>query len=123
MVVRATTLRLRERRARAADRRYGVRLLGAAAVAALSSVPFGLLLVLVEGSWRPLLAMDARAARRLHSTGLEHPAWTSTLRFLYDWVWDPVTLRCVVALLTAWLLYRRAWRLAAWSGVTAVAGD
>lgn len=122
MVVRATTLRLRERRARAADRRYGVRLLGAAAVAGLSSVPFGLLLVLVEGSWRPLLAMDARAARRLHSTGLEHPAWTSTLRFLSDWVWDPVTLRCVVALLTAWLLYRRAWRLAAWSGVTAVAG-
>lgn len=93
--MRVTALRLRERRARAADRRYGLRLLGAAAVAALSSVPFGLLLVLVEGRWRPLRAMDARAARQLHDTGLEHHAWTSALRFVSDWVWDPATLRCV----------------------------
>ncbi|WP_326667711.1 MULTISPECIES: phosphatase PAP2 family protein [unclassified Streptomyces] len=121
MVVRATGRLLRERRARAADRRFGARLIGAAAVAALSAVPFGLLLVLVEGRWRPLRVMDAGAARRLHETARAHPGWTSTLRFLSDWVWDPATLRCVVALLTVWLLWRRAWRLAAWSGVTAVA--
>lgn len=101
MVVRVTALRLRERSARAADRRCGVHLLGAAAVAALSSVPFGLPLVLVEGRWGPLRTMDVRAARRPHGTGLEHPAWTSALRFLSDWVWDPATLRCVVARLTA----------------------
>ncbi|MCX4445172.1 phosphatase PAP2 family protein [Streptomyces sp. NPDC087866] len=122
MVVRATTRLLRERRRRAADRAFGARLLGAAAVAALSAVPFALVLVLVEGHWRPLRAVDSGAAGHLHRTALGHPAWTSTLRFLSDWVWDPLTLRCVVAVLTGWLLYRRAWRLAAWSAVTAVAG-
>ncbi|MFD0020599.1 phosphatase PAP2 family protein [Streptomyces sp. NPDC058382] len=120
--MRATVLRPGERRARAADRRFGARLLGAAVVAAVSAVPFALLLVLVEGRWRPLRSVDAGAARRLHDTALEHPGWTSTLRFLSDWVWDPATLRCLVVLLTAWLLHRRAWRLAAWSAVTAVAG-
>ncbi|GAA3895990.1 hypothetical protein GCM10023084_55810 [Streptomyces lacrimifluminis] len=122
MVVRATAQRLRDRRRRAADRRFGVRLLGSAAVAAVAAVPFGLLLVLVEGHWQPLRRLDAGAARRLHEAALEHPAWTDTLRFLSDWVWDPFTLRTAVALLTVWLLYRRAWRLAAWSAVTAVAG-
>ncbi|THA68669.1 phosphatase PAP2 family protein [Streptomyces sp. A0958] len=122
MVVRATTRLLRERRRRAADRAFGVRLLGAAAVAALSAVPFALVLVLVEGHWRPLRAVDSGAAGHLHRTALDHPAWTSALRFLSDRVWDPLTLRCAVALLTGWLLYRRAWRLAAWSAVTAVAG-
>ncbi|MFF7339890.1 phosphatase PAP2 family protein [Streptomyces sp. NPDC008163] len=122
MVVRTTTRLLREHRRRAADRAFGMRLLGAAAVAAVCAVPFALVLVLVEGHWRPVRAVDSGAADRLHSTALAHPGWTSALRFLSDWVWDPLTLRCVVALLTGWLLYRRAWRLAAWSAVTAVAG-
>ncbi|MCX5264786.1 phosphatase PAP2 family protein [Streptomyces sp. NBC_00199] len=121
MAVRASVLRLRDRR-RAADRRFGVRLLGAAVVAAVAAVPFALLLILVEGRWTPLRRVDVGAAERLHRTAVTHPAWTRTLRFLSDWVWDPAVLRTVVALLTVWLLYRRAWRLAAWSAVTAVAG-
>jgi undecaprenyl-diphosphatase len=122
MVFRLTTRRMRERRRREADRRFGARLVGAAVVAALAAVPFALLLILVEGQWQPLRRLDAGAARRLNETALDHPAWTDTLRFLSNWVWDPVTLRIVVALLTLWLLHRRAWRLAAWSAVTAVAG-
>ncbi|MFE9852715.1 phosphatase PAP2 family protein [Streptomyces sp. NPDC005576] len=120
MPVRTTARRLRDHRR--ADRRFGARLLGAAAVAAVAAVPFALLLVLVEGQWQPLRRLDASAALRLHRTALDHAAWTSTLRFLSDWVWDPTTMRTLVALLTAWLLWRRAWRLASWAAVTAVAG-
>ncbi|MEU5655267.1 phosphatase PAP2 family protein [Streptomyces sp. NPDC047737] len=107
---------------RDADRRFGIRLFGSAAVAAVAAVLFGLLLVLVESGWHPLRRLDAGAARWLNRTALDHPAWTGTLRFLSDVVWDPVTLRAAVAVLTLWLLHRRAWRLAAWSAVTAVAG-
>ncbi|WP_327398777.1 phosphatase PAP2 family protein [Streptomyces sp. NBC_01288] len=121
-MVRATAQRLRDLRRRTADRRFGIHLFASAAVAATAAVPFGLLLVLVEGHWQPLRRLDAGAARRLNEAAVEHPAWTSMLRFLSDRVWDPVTLRAAVALLTVWLLYRRAWRLAAWSAVTATAG-
>ncbi|WP_405690530.1 phosphatase PAP2 family protein [Streptomyces sp. NBC_01185] len=110
------------RRRKDADRRFGVRLFGSAAAAAVAAVLFGLLLVLVESGWLPLRRLDAGAARWLNRTALDHPAWTGTLRFFSDVVWDPVTLRAAVAVLTLWLLYRRAWRLAAWSAVTAVAG-
>ncbi|WP_328315651.1 phosphatase PAP2 family protein [Streptomyces sp. NBC_00388] len=122
MPVRTTARRIRESRRRAADRRFGVHLLGAIVVAACAAVPFGLLLVLVKGRWGPLRRIDEGAANSLHHTALEHPGWTTTLQFLSDRVWDPFTLRTAVALLTVWLLYRRAWRLAAWSAVTAVAG-
>ncbi|WP_392667625.1 phosphatase PAP2 family protein [Streptomyces sp. LN785] len=122
MPVRAAVRRFTESRRRAADRRFGVHLLGAVAVAAVMAVPFGLLVVLVEGRWAPLRRLDAGAANRLHQAAVAHPAWTTTLRLLSDRVWDPVTLRTAVALLTVWLLHRRAWRLAAWSAVTAVAG-
>ncbi|MFF7334031.1 phosphatase PAP2 family protein [Streptomyces sp. NPDC090306] len=122
MPVRAALRRFRASRRSAADRRFGVHLLGATAVAAIAAVPFGLVLVLVEGHWEPLRRIDVDAARGLNRLALHHPAWTDVLRVLSNSVWDPVTLRVVVALLTVWLLYRRAWRLALWAAVTAVAG-
>lgn len=118
----ALVRRLLDRYRRPSDRRFGVRLLASVGVAALAAIPFGLLVVLVETRWGPLHRVDAGAAGRLNRTALDHPAWTTTLRFLSDYVWDPLTLRVAVALLTLWLLHRRAWRLAAWSAVTAVAG-
>ncbi|MFI9150366.1 phosphatase PAP2 family protein [Streptomyces sp. NPDC053367] len=121
MVTRAVLRRLAERRRRA-DRRYAARLLASTAVAAVAAVLFALLLVLVEGQWRPLRQIDVGAARRLHELAVHHPAWTDVLHVLSDRVWDPVTLRAAVAVLTLWLLRRGAWRLAAWAAVTAVAG-
>ncbi|WP_333777301.1 phosphatase PAP2 family protein [Streptomyces sp. IBSBF 3136] len=121
MLNRTTRVGARERR-RQADRRFGARLLGAAALAAVAVVAFALLLVLVESGWPPLWRLDNSAARRLHAFALHHHEWTSVLHLLSDRIWDPVTLRAAVAVLTAWLLYRRAWRLAAWAAVTAVTG-
>ncbi|WP_330235175.1 phosphatase PAP2 family protein [Streptomyces sp. NBC_00566] len=107
---------------RPTDRRFGMRLFAATGVAAAAAVPFGLLLVLVEGQWRPLRDLDRDAANGLHRIAVDDPAWTSTLRVLSDYVWDPLTLRVAVALLTGWLLWRGARRLAAWAAATAVAG-
>ncbi|MFF9287150.1 phosphatase PAP2 family protein [Streptomyces griseosporeus] len=122
MVMPGALRRLAAEPRRQADRRFGARLLAAAGVAAVAGVPFGLLVVLVEGQWGPLRRIDTGAARHLHEVAVQHPLWTDVLHVLSDWVWDPVTLRTAVAAVTAWLLHRRAWRLAAWAAVTAVAG-
>ncbi|SHM92633.1 phosphatase PAP2 family protein [Actinacidiphila paucisporea] len=109
-------------RVRRADRKYGVHLLGSAAGAAAAAVLFGLVLVLVEAHWEPLRRMDTGAAGTLHHFALRHHEWTRVLAFVSNWILGPGILRTAVALLTLWLLYRRAWRLAAWSAVTAGAG-
>ncbi|MGW6685432.1 phosphatase PAP2 family protein [Streptomyces sp. NPDC054961] len=104
------------------DATFGVRLVLAAAATAGASVPFALALVLVESQWPPLHRLDQDSAERLHSTALAHPGWVRFLEVLSDLVWDPVTMRLLVALVVAWLVSRRAWRLAAWACATAVAG-
>ncbi|WP_329172758.1 phosphatase PAP2 family protein [Streptomyces sp. NBC_01477] len=109
-------------RTRRADRSYGAHLLGSAAGAAAAAVLFGLLLVLVEAHWTPLRDIDTGAADRLHHIAVRHHEWTRALSFVSNWILSPGTLRTAVALLTLWLLHRRAWRLAAWSAVTAGAG-
>ncbi|MCX5409676.1 phosphatase PAP2 family protein [Streptomyces sp. NBC_00335] len=104
------------------DATFGARLVLAAAATALTSVPFVLALVLVESRWPPLHRLDRATAERLHTAALAHPNGVRLLRVLSDFVWDPVTMRLLVAALVAWLVGRRAWRLAAWASVTAVAG-
>ncbi|WP_051807688.1 phosphatase PAP2 family protein [Streptomyces sp. NRRL F-2664] len=104
------------------DVAFGRRLVLAVAATAVVAVPFALALVLVEAQWPPLHRLDRATAERLHRTALEHPAWVRVLDFFTDVVWDPVTMRLLVAALVVWLLTRRAWRLAAWAGVTAAAG-
>ncbi|MFJ8160028.1 phosphatase PAP2 family protein [Streptomyces sp. NPDC096136] len=104
------------------DARFGARLITTVAVTALVSVPFALALVLVESQWEPLLRLDRGTAERLHAAALEHPAWVRLLDFLTHVVWDPVTMRLLVAALVVWLLVRRAVRLALWAAVTATAG-
>lgn len=104
------------------DATFGARLLVTAAVTAAASVPFALALILVESQWPPLHRLDRAVAEHLHEAALARPGWVSVLRVFSDYVWDPVTLRLLVAALVLWLLSRRAWRLAAWASVTAVAG-
>ncbi|WP_411104119.1 phosphatase PAP2 family protein [Streptomyces sp. cmx-4-9] len=104
------------------DATFGTRLVLTAVVTAVVSVPFALALVLVESRWPPLHRLDRTTAERLHATALEHPGWVRFLEVLTGYVWDPVTMRLLVALLVVWLAVRRAWRLAAWATVTAVAG-
>ncbi|MFG1809626.1 phosphatase PAP2 family protein [Streptomyces sp. NPDC049040] len=109
-------------RTRRADRSFSAHLLGSAVGAAAAALVFGLLLVLVEAHWTPLREIDTGAAGRLHHVAVHHHGWTRALEFVSNWVLSPTTLRTAVALLTAWLLHRRAWRLAAWAAVTAGAG-
>ncbi|MEU9235518.1 phosphatase PAP2 family protein [Streptomyces subrutilus] len=117
-----STVRALSARYSGPDATFGARLLLTGAVTAVVSMPFALALVLVESRWPPLYRLDQTAAERLHEAALRHPAWVRVLRVLSDFVWDPVTMRLLVALLVLWLLTRRAWRLAAWAAVTAVAG-
>lgn len=103
------------------DRRLGVRLLLTAG-AAVTAVPFGLALLLIESQWVPLRRVDQGTARRLHEAALEHPALVRVLDFLTNVAWGPTTMRLLVAVVVLWLLRRRAWRLAAWAAFTSVAG-
>ncbi|MEU9300041.1 phosphatase PAP2 family protein [Streptomyces sp. NPDC048269] len=104
------------------DAAFGRRLVLTVTATATVAVPFALALVLVESEWPPLHRLDRTTAQRLHRTALEHPAWVRFLDFLTGVLWDPVTMRLLVAALVIWLMVRRAWRLAAWAGVTATAG-
>ncbi|MEU3449035.1 phosphatase PAP2 family protein [Streptomyces thermolilacinus] len=56
------------------------------------------LLLLVAVSWAPLLAFDRAVVEELHPTAVRRPALTEGVRVLSDWVWDPVTLRVLLAL-------------------------
>ncbi|MGW7196998.1 phosphatase PAP2 family protein [Streptomyces chryseus] len=104
------------------DVTFGMRLAGTAVVTVVAAMPAALALVLVEAQWAPLRRLDRGAAAALHRQVLEHPGLVRVLRFLTDVVWGPVTMRLLVAALVVWLLSRRAWRLAAWAAVTALAG-
>lgn len=109
------------RRLTAPDAAFGRRLVLTVTATAGVAVPFALALVLVESQWAPLYRLDRSTAERLHRTALDHPGWVRVLDFLTGVLWDPVTMRLLVAALVVWLLTRRAWRLAAWAGVTATA--
>ncbi|MFJ7586805.1 phosphatase PAP2 family protein [Streptomyces sp. NPDC097617] len=117
---------LRERLRRVAarhggpDATFAARLLLTTAATAVVSAPFAVALVLVESGWPPLLRLDRATAERLHAAALENPGRVRVLEFLTGVVWDPVTLRVLVALLVIWLAVRGARRLAAWAAVTAV---
>ncbi|MFF5973200.1 phosphatase PAP2 family protein [Streptomyces sp. NPDC012769] len=77
-----------------------------------------LLLVLVAVGWSPLLSFDRDVSEELHRSAVAEPGFTQLNRVLSDWVWDPWTMRTLVAAAAVTLWWRRERRLAVWVAVT-----
>lgn len=91
----------------------------AARVAMALALPTVLLLVLVAASWDPLMALDGDIARTTHRWAVDEPDLTQTFRVLTDWVWDPWTMRALIAVTVLRLvLHHGAWWLAVWLTAT-----
>ncbi|MFC4589151.1 phosphatase PAP2 family protein [Sphaerisporangium corydalis] len=103
------------------DRRLGLRLTLASGAVFLVLVPFGLLLLLVKSSFGPVNRIDEGAADALHAFALGHPGWVSFLQ-LWTNVFGPGTWRVLVGLAAAYLVFRRAPRLAIWAVTTITVG-
>jgi membrane-associated phospholipid phosphatase len=97
--------------------RFGVRGVVAGLALALVAVPFGLLLLLVEDKWPPLLRVDEGARDGLHAFALAHRPFVvamETLTTVGRW-WVYMQVFVVIA---GWLLWRRRTRLAIFVVVT-----
>ncbi|MDH6622962.1 membrane-associated phospholipid phosphatase [Streptomyces sp. LBL] len=82
-----------------------------------------LLLVLVSAAWPPLITFDDDLARTTHRWAVDERGVTQVFRVLTDWVWDPWTMRIVVAAVVVWLVWRRAdWWTATWLTATCALG-
>ncbi|MEV7616270.1 phosphatase PAP2 family protein [Streptomyces sp. NPDC089799] len=64
------------------------------------------LTVLVVLRLPALLRFDAAIAVALHEHAVTHPAVTALIRVLSDWVWDPWTMRALLAAVCGWLWWR-----------------
>jgi len=103
---------------RRADARFGARAVFAGAALLLVAVPFGLLLFLVEDSWRPLVRIDGGARDDLHAVALDHDGLVSALKTLST-IGSAVVYIPLFAAVAAWLAWRqRLPRLAAFVVVT-----
>ncbi|MBQ0853677.1 phosphatase PAP2 family protein [Streptomyces sp. BH-SS-21] len=88
-------------------------------VATALALPTVLLIVLVTASWDPLMALDGDIARTTHRWAVDDPDLTQAFRILTDWVWDPWTMRALIAVTVLWLvLHHGAWWLALWLTAT-----
>ncbi|MCX4825066.1 phosphatase PAP2 family protein [Streptomyces sp. NBC_01142] len=76
------------------------------------------LVILVAASWSPLLSFDRAVTDPLHRWAVAEPALTRVNRVFSDWVWDPWTMRALIAaaVIRLWLLRERL--LAVWIAVT-----
>lgn len=97
--------------------RFGARSVLAGVALALVAVPFALLLVLVEDKWRPLLEADAGARDDLHRYALSHPGFVTAMRAVSNSGSAPAW-ELILAVVVAWLIWRRLHRRAALVAVT-----
>jgi membrane-associated phospholipid phosphatase len=91
--------------------RFGARALLAGLALALVAVPFGLLLLLVQDKWRPLLRIDDGARDDMHSYAVHHAGFVSALETLST-IGSAAVYLPLFALLALWLAWRRLPRLA-----------
>ncbi|ROV66115.1 MULTISPECIES: phosphatase PAP2 family protein [Streptomyces] len=87
-----------------------------AAVGAASLV----LLVLVAVRWSPLMSLDRSVADALHRHAVADPPLVRVNRVLTDWVWDPWTMRALIAVAVVALWWQGARRLALWVAATSL---
>ncbi|WP_405809044.1 phosphatase PAP2 family protein [Streptomyces sp. NBC_01520] len=86
-------------------------LLGAGLVCAFLSI---VLLVMVAVRWSPLMSLDTTVAEALHRRAVTEPGLVHVNRVLTDWVWDPWTMRILIAVAVIALWRHGARLLAAW---------
>ncbi|WP_103531618.1 phosphatase PAP2 family protein [Streptomyces sp. SM11] len=86
------------------------------AVAAASVV----LLALVAARWSPLMSLDRAVAEALHRHAVADPGLVRVSRVLTDWVWDPWTMRALIAVAVVALWWRGARTLALWVAATSL---
>ncbi|WP_424570464.1 phosphatase PAP2 family protein [Streptomyces sp. CH-036] len=80
------------------------------------------LLVLVAVRWSPLMSLDRSVADALHRHAVGDPGLVHVNRVLTDWVWDPWTMRALIAVAVIALWWRGARRLALWTAATSLLG-
>ncbi|MGW1883963.1 phosphatase PAP2 family protein [Streptomyces sp. NPDC001970] len=93
-----------------------------ARTASLTAGLAALLLVLVGAAWGPLMTLDVTIADELHRSALAEPGFTHVNRVFTDWVWDPWTMRLLIAAVVVLLLLRRAALLALWVAAASALG-
>ncbi|MFE6773874.1 phosphatase PAP2 family protein [Streptomyces fimicarius] len=81
------------------------------------------LLVLVAVRWPPLMSLDQAVADALHRHAVADPGLVRVNRVLTDWVWDPWTMRALIAVAVVALWWRGARLLALWVAATSLLGS
>lgn len=101
--------------------RFGARAVLAAVALALTAVPFGLLLVLVQRQWAPLRRLDEAARDDVHRYALEHPSFVTVMKAV-SFIGSGLVYGAAFAVVALWLLRRRLPRLALFVVVTVAGG-
>ncbi|RST18950.1 phosphatase PAP2 family protein [Streptomyces sp. WAC05374] len=95
----------------------------ASSVALWSGALSAVLLAFVAAEWGPLVSFDRAVADGLHDSAVRRPGLTGANRVLSDWVWDPWTMRALVAAGVVWLWWRGERLLAVWAAAVSLLGS
>ncbi|ARF60303.1 MULTISPECIES: phosphatase PAP2 family protein [Streptomyces] len=89
-------------------------------IAAVAGAASLILLALVAARWSPLMSLDRAVADALHRHAVAEPGAVAVSRVLTDWVWDPWTMRALIAVTVVALWWRNARLLALWVAATSL---